>query len=823
MIALTLCAWAWAADAPREVMPDRAWDIQHLDLAVRVFPEGRIEGTAVHTVAPIGRPNPSLRLHQVGLEVDEVQVDGTPTDRWNVAAGHIDIAMPMEGDSHSVSIRYSATPQTGLHFRGQRRSADATAEVWSQGENQDNRHWFPGWDHPSDTFTVSQTYTVPPGWEAFGNGVRVDSSPVEGGWTQVRYQLDQPIVNYLVVLAAGEYTVVTDDRARVPLEYVVSADVNEDVARRTLGSTPDQLAYFEDLLGTPYPYGAYRQIIVQRFLYGGMENASATILSDRVLRTTADTPWYGTESVVAHELAHQWFGDLLTCYGWRELWLNEGFATYYAWRWMEHLEGSTFAAGDIRRNHVAALRDARPMAARGWSRSGDADYASQYVRGISVLHMLESLLGRDVFDRAIRSYVADNAHRLVESDDLRRALEDASGHHLGWLFDQYVYDNRIPALETSWSWTDGSLEIVIRPTPPEGDPEPRHAFVDIELGTHQGVLTRRVWVGDGAARLVLELDEAPRWVAPNATGGTLATWSHEQPIKAWIAQLDSPSEYARWEALEHLDSDAATPALVALLSDRQEHLRMRARAARALATLGSPAGLDALTALADAPTPPLRRAIAGALGQAPPTAEVLRALRRLIGDRDPDVRAAALRGLGEVDGDRAAAFARGALAGSDPTVDQVVHVAAASVLGSHGELSDISRLLSLMAERQPKNTRHSAARAAVSLATDAAVDEPPYARVSRVLEPFLVDPDLRTRQLGVALLAKAGDEPAARRLVAFAATNNVPRLSGEALGAANRIRSRGPAAPATAPDDDQRITERLEALEERLEALERWR
>ena len=826
MITALLVASSLAGDAPREAMPARHWDIQHLDLALRVEPGGTISGTATHTITPLGKPHPWLALDQTGLEIKAVSVDGTPTNRWKQGDTRIEVGVPTDGASHTVAITYAATPQTGLHFRGQRGSSDSMQEVWSQGENTDNRHWFPTWDHPSDLFTVSQAYTVPAGWVAFGNGLTVDVEPAEPGWSTHRFRLEQPIVSYLVMLAAGEYEVFEDDRARVPLLYAVPRGVGEDTARRTLGSTPEQLAWFEQLLGTPYPYPEYRQIVAQRFMYGGMENASSTILSDRLLLPTDDTPFYGTESVVAHELAHQWFGDLLTCYGWRELWLNEGFATYYAWRWLEHREGAQWAAGNLRGNQQAALHDKRPMAARGWSKVGSSDYTAQYVRGMSVLYMVEKLIGRATFDQAIATYVHENQHRLVESADLRRVLEDASGEHLGWLFDQYVYQYRIPELSTRWSWDDGTLEVVPTPVLPEDDPQPRHTFVDIEVGTPAGVVERRVWVGETAAHWVLDMPEEPRWVSVNHDGGALARWQHEQPVTAWAAQLQhSPSAFARWEAVEHLEEDAeAVPALLAILTADETHPTLRQRVATALGRLGDPTGLDALVDLASAPEAITRRAAAAGLGESPPTEAVVRALGRLCRDGSPDVRAAALRGLSSTEAAQAVVLARSALSTPDPTPYQAVHSAAARILGSDGALGDVSRLLALTAARHPRNTRHSAAYAAVELLReDEAFDKDGHAGASRALERFLDDPDLRTRQVGVSLLAKVGDAASARRLTAFAAANLVPGLSQSARDSASRIRSRQPDAPPTPPEDNQRLDERLRALEERIEDLERWR
>src|SRR5690606_24509373 len=262
--------------------------------------------------------------------------------------------------------------------------------------------------------------------------------PAGAGWTRFRYRLDRPIVSYLVAIVAGEYATYVDE-SEIPLTYIVPRTVGEEAARRSLGVTAEQVPWFSELLGHPFPYGSYRQAFVSRFLYGGMENATLTVLSDRLLLAHPSARDRSTEEVVAHELAHQWFGDLLTCYGWRELWLNEGFASFYTGRWLEHRYGADRYAAEQRGWMTAALHDPAPMSPRAWSKVPGRDNAAVYVRGASVLHMLRTHLGTDVFDAGIREYVARNADRLVETDDLRRALEDVSGQHLGWLFEQWVH------------------------------------------------------------------------------------------------------------------------------------------------------------------------------------------------------------------------------------------------------------------------------------------------------------------------------------------------------------------------------------------------
>jgi aminopeptidase N len=820
-----------AADAPRDVMPDRHWDVEHLDLDITVDPSaGTVAGTSTLTVSPLGAPFGALELNQVALQIEEITVDGTPAKGWRVRPNHLSIPVT-PSENHTVAIRYSATPQTGMHFRS--RDSDRLTEVFTQGEGPDNRHWFPGWDHPSDRFTTSTHLTVPTGLAAFSNGVHQGSEEVEPGWTRHDFALEQPIVNYLVTVTAGEHTVIRDEPdGVVPLLISLPRDRDTQAAEEVLALTRRQVDFFEDLLGAPFPYPNYRQVAVQRFLYGGMENATLTVLDERVLRQEDHINHIRTDEVVAHELAHQWFGDSLTCYGWRELWLNEGFAEYYAWRWQEPIYGPEFAADTVRSWHRRAKRDPAPMAARSWSKSGARDNNAVYSRGASVLFLLERTLGREIFDEAIRTYVAENTNRLVESADLRRALEDASGHHLGWLFDTWVHGTSIPTVETSHRYKEGELVVTIRQKPGE-DEVPLHAPVLVEVGTASGTSEHRIWLGPGETRLQLEREQAPMWVAVNADDAVLGRWTHTQSAEEWAAQLTgSPTPGARQQAIAEL-KDGGTPAAEALLAyfaqDHDPHVQWDA--AEALGMLNTPPTLDALLQAADGSDPHRVQAAAHALRFVGPKPDVVRTLQRLaLRHPHSQIRADALSSLAKADEAKALVVARTLATQPDPLPHHPSgRGRALKVIGDHGVPGDLALLLRHTRPSVQVHVRHAAVRAASKLVRnqDEEVADRLRGRVSRTVEPLLQDPFVRARQMAIGVLGQVGDDQAALTLQAFArnTTVNSPDLATAAFDAARTIRSREPegADKASNTEDHERLMERMEALEERVEDLESWR
>jgi aminopeptidase N len=817
-------------------MPDRHWDVRHLHLEVTVDPgAGTISGTATHTVAPLGRRSGHLRLDQTSLDITAVRINDAVVESWRSRPGVLEIPMPVIGDKFEVAVDWTAHPETGIHFRVPDEGADRILEAWTHGQTEDNQYWFPCWDYPNDRFTYTATITAPEALHATTNGVMVEKAPATTGWTRWSYALEQSIPTYLVALAVGEYAVYTEP-APVPLEFIVPSRVSEAQARQTTGNTGSMVAWFNKVLGTDYPYPVYRQLFVQRFLYSGMENASLTILSDRFLFPIDGDRGALTEMLLAHELAHQWFGDLLTCYGWRELWLNESFATYFAARWQAEARGPEFFATTVYRWHEDALTEPVPLAIRSWAKAGDREAASPrtlYGRGGIVLHLLREYLGAEVFDAAIRTYVRDNQDRLVESSDLRRALEDASGTHLGWLFDQFVYRHQFPEVRTAWTWEDAKLEVVLEQV---GEGEPVSAPVEVEIGTDSETRTYRVWLEEGSTKLLVELPMPPAWVAVDPEGTLPVVWSREQDPTAWVKQLHhSRSPHARLVAMARLGEgdggEEAVRALASVLRDQHLNGHFRYHAAHALGRIAVPSAVEALSAAADDPSERVREGVAEGLGKVPVDGKTAKTLEDLFrGDSDAMVRAAALRSLVHQDRDRALWLARRRVVQPNVAADRWELGAAIEVLQDNGDQSDMARLLPLTARAVPHDIRVAALVGSVTLlerVEDEGRRERLRERISRRLEPLLEDRDLRVRAHAVALLGEVGDEAAAATLTAYANTTSIDWVREAALEEAARIRTRGedPEAAPTPREaiDVERLEERVKSLEERLHRLEEWR
>lgn len=807
-------------DLPGEVMPDRHWDELSLHLAIAIDPGGAIAGTATPHVAPLGAPSGWFRLHSVGLSIDAVRVDGIAVTGWRIGEDFVDIPLPTGTGEREIAVDYHGRPELGLQFRGGQGTADRITEVWSQGEDTDNRFWFPGWDYPNDRFTYSADITAPTGLVALTNGELIDAAPVADhpDRTVSRFALTGTIPNYLVAIAIGDYKIVHDQQGETPLDYVVPKWVSDADAQRTFGLVKAPMAWYGEMFGLPYPWSRDRQVLAQRFMYVAMENPEVTTFDTEVLSTddALRTTW--TEEVIAHELAHHWFGDWLTCYGFREMWLNEGFAEYWDGRWIQHAHGDDAYAGIVRGWREEALKDTYPLAPRADSKADGREYGAVYERGAMVLQLLSHTIGDEAFVAGIREYIADHAEGLVSSEDLRRALEDTGGQHLGWLFDEYVYGAGVPKLTVTHTWADGALTVDVHQ---EGD----GAFtvpIDVEIGD-QAPVRHRIWAGPGDTRLVVPAAAPPRWVAVDPDCAVLADWTQTQSTEEWVAQLaGTPTACARWEAVDHLGVDsgeAGRDALVAVADDTTRWPGLRAEAAKVLGQHGD-AGTGALAKLTSDGEPWVRRAAADALGHAG-ASELLKAP---LADRDPWVRAAALSALGEADPDKATVTARAVWKGKDDTIRQWERIAAAEVLGARGSPVDLVALEKRLAPSEPRTSRDAAGDAAVRLFQRISSADQDRGRpaLTAAIAPMLDDADVLARLEAASWLGQVGDERSAVLLEVKAAGTTVPTLREAMLDAASAIRTRA-SQPEPPEDDAERLDERIKALEGRVERLEHWR
>jgi aminopeptidase N len=437
-------------------------DVSSYALSLELPERGNvIAGDAVLTVRRTARVD-TLVLDLVGLAVDRVSVDGA-TAPFTRPAGAIHIPLPPgAGGSFRVEVAYHGAVEDGLIVR-----TDDAGRWTGFGDNWPNRarYWIPSVDHPSDKATVDWSVAAPAERMVVANGVLVDRTPLPNGYVRTRWRESHPIATYLMVIAAAPLAVYSLGETACGLalgggcvpQTVYVAPEQRPTLPGPFAQAGEIVRYFASLVGVfPYEKLAHLQSSTR---FGGMENATAIFYADDAFRR-------GTmgEGLIAHETAHQWFGDAVTEREWAHLWLSEGFATYFAALWTAHAHGDSAFRNEIRRNRATVLSDAGSVRTRPVLDTAQTNLlalldVNSYQKGGLILHMLRRQVGDSAFFGALRAYYAEHRDSTALTGDLRLAMERASGQQLEWFFDQWLRRPGFPELDVTWSYDPSSHQI----------------------------------------------------------------------------------------------------------------------------------------------------------------------------------------------------------------------------------------------------------------------------------------------------------------------------------------------------------------------------
>ena len=579
----------------------RSFDVESYALDLVLVPdERRIEGTCTVRLQPIEPVLEVVELDLLGLEVDDVEDAAGNALAFSHEGGVLTTALaePLgRGEFAELKVRYGGRPVTGLWFSGTRLDGSGPTIAFTHGQAEHTRGWMPCFDHPSERATFELRLTVPEGWIAVAPGERVEARD-EGGEHVEHWTLSSAHPCYLFSVVAGEFVQVEDRWDGVPLLYLVEPQY-EDWIERTFEETDEILAFLSSYTGIRYPYPKYSQAAVANFPWGGMENVSATTLSPLILtdeRGERDQP--ATE-LIAHEAAHQWFGDLFTCADWSHLWLNEGFATYLALLYFEETRGvDEFRARlfDARRAYLIEDRGAarRPTVSNVWKEPEDLLDTRCYQGAAARLHLLRFVLGDDVFRRGVRTYAAENAGKSVVTADFQRAMEKVSGRELDDFFEQWFEGRGYPEFQIDWEWDEDEAEVRLEveqvQAHADGTPAVFRTPVDVEIRDERGTRLHRLEIDERRERFELPSPSRPFYVTFDKYGWIPKAVRFEASGAEWLAVVSSEDDVnARREAasaLGRLASESHGHAayvhqLSELLTD-DENAWVRADAATAL-------------------------------------------------------------------------------------------------------------------------------------------------------------------------------------------------------------------------------------------------
>ncbi|MDT7889164.1 MAG: M1 family aminopeptidase [Desulfurococcales archaeon] len=631
--------------------------IYHADIYIRTDVYSRsFSGRTIHRIELLDYRD-YLELDAVDLSIKGVYVDGsTAKYMYDGSKLYVRLQTTNPNKLHNVEIVYEARPVKGLHFIFPRSSSDYP-QVWSQGEAEDTRYWIPIYDYPNMRLTWTLTAEVPGIFTVVSNGDLEDVSDIGNGYRRWKYRMNHPMPPYLIALAIGVFDEIEDGVNGVRLRYLVPRG-SKAIAMNSFSKTPDMIRFFSEYLGFRYPYNSYTQVCLKEFIVGGMENVTATFLTEWTLHDEIAHKEFSSDPLVAHELAHQWFGDLVTCKDWSNIWLNESFATYLEALYTRKDKGEDEFIYELYGNLKSYLEEykrySRPIVMRIYKDPDELFDSHSYPKGALVLHTLKNLIGEERFRLALKTYLERYKFRSVDTEDLRKVFEEVSGRDLEWFFDQYVYSSGHPVIKVRsvYDYREKVLKIFLKQDQGQDSLEVYRIPVRLLIRHSKGSIEKSVFMESREKTVYMDLEEPPLYVCPNPDFDVFAVFEVEDDIEILGNMIKDDHVYCRLLAIEALSKKTSSRA-VEILSralEAEEFWGVQAEIARALGKIGGEEAKKTLiSSLKKLSNPRARRAVAEALSNFRADEEVAKALLEVLSNPSETyyVRASAASSLGK--------------------------------------------------------------------------------------------------------------------------------------------------------------------------------
>ncbi|RIK68788.1 MAG: hypothetical protein DCC65_01255 [Planctomycetota bacterium] len=815
---------------------DRPVDMKHIRLDMRIDLKAKsAQSRATLDMAAL-RDVRHIALDAVDFKVQSVRIQQQGGEAIPCDFDHdgeklvLNLPEPLPaGAELTALIDYAVTdPDAGLHFFAPSDDEpDAPYVVWSQGQAITNRYWVPCFDHPNEMQTTEIIATADAPNIVISNGRLVSKKPNPDGTTTYHWSQEQPHVVYLMTLVVGQFVSQTEHWRGRPVTYHVP-EVHKDKIKNSFASTTRMMEFFSRKIGVEYPWDKYDQVCCYNF-GGGMENTSATTLTEGTLHDDRAHLDQDSEGLVAHELAHQWWGDLVTCREWAHIWLNEGFATYFEALWAEHSQGPDEFAVNLHRKARGAIEGGRdkPIV---WQNYTDPDQqfdGRAYPKGAWVLHMIRRRLGDDLFWKVINTYCTRHRHQNVETIDLRRAIEDVTGRSFGRFFHDWTERPGAPEVTVEYKWQPDDMlaALDVRQT----QKEDAFAFpLTFEFRFESDDLPHvfTADITDKREKFYVSLKRRPSMVRVDPNQAVLMTLREKKSRDLWIAQLEAdPNPVRRIQAAEHFGEspDAGHTDLLAKRLAMEPFWAVQEAIAAALGASDSPAARDALLKGLTLENPRARRKVVETLGGFRDEPEVEKALFALVRKGDPSYRveAEAIRAWADVcAGNPTDELTKLLSRDSD---QEIIRSAVLESLGAHGGKAVLDTLLDWMKPGRPIACRAAAVTAAASLLESGELGDTARERTTDAIAACLRKTTRRLQGAALRALEQLGPDAkdALPEIDRLARTGQL-RTRAAARRAAETIRSASPAA--RQPDEIAKRLSKLEreneSLRERIEELE---
>ncbi len=618
---------------PIQYPPELLWKTKHLILALEVdLDEKKVKGSVTHVIQILKDEITNIVFDSMGNQINSVILKEKNNKNLDFFTTDENLTVLLErpykkGMEITLIIEYECNdPSAGLYFI----SPDAAhphkpKHLWSQNQDEDAKYWIPCHDHPHVKFTYEGIFTVKKGLLAISNGSLINTQEENEEKVTYHWKMEQPLPTYLITLVVGEFS-------KVELEPYKNTQVNfyvvpgrEEEGRRSFGRTTEMIKAFSEKLGVDFPYPKYTQVAVTDFIFGGMENTTATTQTDRTLHDERAAIDFKSDGLVSHELAHQWFGDLLTCKHWSHAWLNESFATYMSAIWTEISEGKDDFLYEVYQDQQAYFsedkRYRRPIVHNRFEMPIDIFDAHLYPGGACRLHMLRRLIGEENWWRSLNVYLTKNAHGIVETVDLQRAIEEVIGDPLDWFFDQWLFKAGYPEIKAKYSYDPDNkvIHIQLKQAQKITDLTPLflHPITISIIDDNENERRFVIRMKEPVYNLYVPLERPPVDIRIDPDYSLLMSLDLEKPEDMFIYQLKNDQniigKIRAAQALAKKGTQNGLRALQESLLDDSQFWGVRAEIAKALAILGTDRSFEILSSAVSIKHPKVRRQVYEAL------------------------------------------------------------------------------------------------------------------------------------------------------------------------------------------------------------------
>ncbi len=544
---------------------ERTYDVEHIKIEVKLdLQKKTLDGTVTTLIRPLADRLSSFKVDAVGMNIKSVKEwYHVHTDNPDIAEQFAAIKFEYDNKeltiipSHSIAknypykyqVEYSVTdPEKGMYFI----SPDSLFphkpfQIWTQGEGEDNRYWLPCYDYPNDKAETETYITIDSKYTSISNGSLIETGDNPDGTKTWHWKLNHPHSSYLIMIAAGEFDIIEDSWNDIPVYNYVPVGKKEE-AVKSFDLTPDMLKFFSEYIGYAYPWKRYSQVVVKDFIYGGMENTSVTVLTEASIYDDRTPPDYTAVGLVAHELVHQWWGDVVTCRNWSEIWLNESFATYFEALYRGYAFGKDEFDYEIYRNGQNAI-DADTVKRRPiYTRRGLT--VNTYDKGSVVLDMLRYLMGDDDFRKAMNIYITRNEFGSVVTGDLMTALSEVYNDPLmdrvprdfSWFFDEWIYKAGQPEYSASYVYDEPGNKVLFKVRQIQKPDSITSIFriqIPVQVITEKSKLDYTLVCDTALKTYTFSLDSKLKSVIFNKGNKVLCKLYFSKPKEDWLYQLSN--------------------------------------------------------------------------------------------------------------------------------------------------------------------------------------------------------------------------------------------------------------------------------------------